>query len=403
MSTNHDHKGQTTEDPEETTFRALLSAEDFSSLETFRLDIYGNGVDAIASGDSIPCRYLDPVSDAAADAVGHRSLGGSDYSGGSLIRSNLKAFRALVEEETGEGEPLPIIDYYGGHGTDGVLILLDRKGPRDSLAPFVELLRGLEDYPVVCDDTMSEVEHEEEDTAWKDGAEGDFSKALAGYFGQDTEVEDRNPDVYPNATTLRELFHSIADSANLEGGSGVVHEETGPYFLVEDAAASVSPVLLFALGLVKLDPDTMLDLASSTDTDDHDDARRIRRISRLGVALNYIRGYLVQDITKKTVERKSVNLEGKTLSVKAQEAIKGEAERIAVEMILKADIDAGDAFAPIDAGLGLRQRWATVTLSRFVTWGPPSKWRTVDVTLYLDPESPYNIDRHAIRDFVARV
>ncbi len=165
----------------------------------------------------------------------------------------------------------------------------------------------------------------------------------------------------------------------------------------------MSPVLLFALGLVKLDPDTMLDLASSTDTDDHDDARRIRRISRLGVALNYVRGYLVQDITKKTVERRAIELDGKTLSSKAQEVIKSEAERIAVELLLRAEIDAGDVFAPIDAGLGLAQRRATLTLSRFVTRGPQPEWKTVDVTLYLDPEEPYNIDRHAIRGFVARV
>ena len=399
MDTNNhdDTKGQTTEDPETTTFRALLSSSDLATFDTFRLDIYGNGMDGIENGDSIPCRHLDPVSDAAADAVGHRSLGGSDYNGGSLIRSNLKAFRALVEEETGDGEPLPIIDYHGGHGTDGVLILLDRLAPRDSLAPFVDLLRGLEDYPVVCEETMSELEHEEENEAWKDYAEGDFAKALAEHIGQDTEVE--NPD-HDTGTTLRDLFSAIADSANLNGGPGVEHSDEGPYFMVDDAAAAVSPVLLFALGFVKLDADTILDLASSTDVEDHDDARRIRRLSKLGTALHYVESHLAREISSQTICRKALDV---SLSTKATDVIQGEATRQARDLVLSAEIDAGDTSAPIGAqGLNRPQRIATVTLSRFVTKGRQNAWRTVDRVLTIDPAAPYTVDHDAIRDFVAQ-
>ena len=401
------HDNTEHDETETATFRSLLSSADLATFDTFRLDIYGNGMDGIENGDSIPCRHLDPVSDAAADAVGHRSLGGSDYNGGSLVRSNLKAFRALVEEETGEGEPLPIIDYHGGHGTDGVLILLDRLAPRDSLAPFVDLLRGLEDYPVVCEETMSELEHEEENEAWQSYAEADFAKELAEHIGQDTEIEAPDPDVYPDSVTLRDLFTATADSANLNGGPGVEHSDEGPYFMVDDAAAAVSPVLLFALGFVKLDADTILDLASSTDVEDHDDARRIRRIARLGLGLRQLSKALAREIQDRTISRKLASPVGvvqglNRLSAATHKEIAGEAERQARDLILSAEIVAGDLSAPIGAqGLNRPQRVATVTLSKFVTKGHQNAWRTVDRVVTIDPAAPYTVDHEAIRDFVA--
>lgn len=388
-------------DDDKTTFRALLSSSDFATLDTFKLDTYGDGMDGIDNGDSIPCRLLEP-SQADSDAVGHGALVGSDYSGGALVRSNLKAFRTLVEEETGDGPPLPIVDYYGGYGTDGVLLLLDREHDIEKLRPFVELLQGLEDYPVVCEDTMSEVEHEDEDEAWSNYAEGDFAKALAEHIGQDTEIEDPDTDVYPNALTLRELFHATADSENLNGGPGVIHEESGAYFMVDDAAKAVSPVLLFGFGFVKLDADTMLELASSTDEEDHDQARRIFRLSRLGLGLRQARDFLAREITTQTARRQRAALpEGDNLSNKAFQAIEEEAGRQARELFLRAEIDAGDTSAPIGAaGLNRPQRIATVKLDRF-HWGLGRTPTMIEAEIELDPASPYDVGREALRDFVA--
>lgn len=394
----HDH-----DETERTTFRALLKGSGLGSneftgvLDTYRLDVYGDGIDGIENGDSIPCRHLE-ASQADSDAVGHRHLVGGDYSGGSLIRANLKAFRTLVEEETGDGPPLPIVDYFGGYGTDGVLLLLDREHDTEKLRPFVELLQALEDYPVVCDDTMSALEAEEEEEAWENHAEADFAKELAGRIGENDIAEIEGTD----SVSLGELFRSVADSANLNGGPGVEHSDEGPYFYTDDAAAAVSPVLLFGFGLVKLDPDSMLELAASTDTDDHDEARRIMRLSRLGIGLRYAHEALAREIATQTAERKKAGLqEGERLTNEAYKAIEGEAKRQALEIMLRADIDAGDTSAPIGAaGLCKALRSATVKLDRFHWGGSGQASRMVETVLELDPASPYVIDREAFRIFL---
>lgn len=378
---------------DKTTFRALLSGG-FIGLDTFKLDTYGEGIEAIENGEQIPYRMLDTVNnDTDADAVGHRSLCGSDYNGGSLVRSNLKAFRALVEEETADGEALPIVDTFGGMGTDGVLLLLDREHETEKLRPFVELIQGLEDYPVVCEDTMSELEHEDENEAWENGAEADFARSLADLIGADSEVEDTDTGV-----TLRELFSAVADSANLNGGPGVIHEETGPYIMTDDAAKHVSPVLLFALDLVKLDADTMLDLASSVDPDDHAEARRIRRLSRLGAGLRQTQKALAYRFAR--LGRTTDATTGKVirLSDEAERVREQEANRKASDIILRAEIDAGDTDAPIDSGLGLPLRIATVRLDRFVWTQGQHSLATAEIVL--DPDNPYSVDHDELEAFL---
>jgi len=305
----------------------------------------------------------------------------------------------MVEDETGDGDPLPIVDTYGGYGTDGVLLLLDREHETEKLRPFVELLQALEDYPVVCDDTMSELEMEDENKAWEDYGHGDFARALEETIGADSEVEDQDPIVYPDATTLQELFRSVADSANLNGGSGVIHEETGPYILTDDAAAVVSPVLLFALGLVKLDADTMLRLAASTDPDDHAEARRIRRLSQLGKGLRQTQKELAHRFRMLSTVR-DTNGALVRLSEEAEKIRRQEADRKAADIILRADIEAGDTEAPIAADLNLPLRIATVKLDRFVWQSSSPRLATVD--LVLDPDFPYTVDHDAIGDFLQK-
>jgi hypothetical protein len=274
------------------------------------------------------------------------------------------------------------------------LLLLDRKVDADKLRPFIELFQGLEDYPVVCEDTMSELEHDDENDAWENYAEGDFAKALAGTIGHAyAEIEDTD-----TGTSLRDLFQATADSANLNGGPGTIHEESGVYFMTDDAAKHVSPVLLFALGFVKLDADTGLEQAASTDTADHDAARRVLRLSRLGKGLAAIQQALARAFYSASIVRDTT---GRVvpLSAQANKAHSSEADRKAADAILRAKIDAGDTDADIGPDLNRAQRLATVTLYRFV-------WRNgahtlPTVTLEIDPDSPYSVDLEAIRAFVA--
>jgi hypothetical protein len=113
----------------------------------------------------------------------------------------------MVEEaEAAEGmDPLPIVDTYGGHGTDGVLLLLDRSGPSDVLMELVSVLQGLDDYPLISEDDHSALEMDDEIEGWNNYGASDFRRAIVstlaldcddGPAGTDGEaLEDRLDDV----------------------------------------------------------------------------------------------------------------------------------------------------------------------------------------------------------------
>jgi hypothetical protein len=149
-------------------------------------------------------------------------------------------------------DPLPIVDTYGGHGTDGVLLLLDRSGPSDVLMELVSVLQGLDDYPLISEDDHSALEMDDEIEGWNNYGASDFRRAIVstlaldcddGPAGTDGEaLEDRLDDVGDGF--LMELFARAADHENLNGGPGTVHECEGVHFMVEEAAKAIDVTAL---------------------------------------------------------------------------------------------------------------------------------------------------------------
>lgn len=125
-------------------------------------------------------------------------LSGSDYSGGTAYRSNYNVFL----EEFGD---LPgVYDISGGHGTYAIGIRLDSLND-----DMLDILHGLEDYPVIDEEAMSELETEQEDEAWENWTRSEFTRALTQKFPDlEEEIEDLSND------QLFELFRESADKAN---------------------------------------------------------------------------------------------------------------------------------------------------------------------------------------------
>lgn len=114
---------------------------------------------------------------------------GSDYSGGTVTRSN---FLVLSEDDEYAGlrEAGIIVEAYGGYSTYAIFVALNVPyDNEDDLEVLAELIRDVQDYIVINEDHMSELEMELENEAWDGWVEDDFQRALYMEFESDIEVE----------------------------------------------------------------------------------------------------------------------------------------------------------------------------------------------------------------------
>jgi hypothetical protein len=93
--------------------------------------------------------------------------GGSDYSGGSVTLAN---YRSMLESYRDY-----VVDLYGGHGTYAIAIPVWAFVCKPAIA---ETLAGLDDYPVIDEEALSDLESEWEQEAWESFVRHDFKCAL---------------------------------------------------------------------------------------------------------------------------------------------------------------------------------------------------------------------------------
>lgn len=154
--------------------------------------------------------------------------GGSDYSGGSVAASNYRVIIAecvRLDEEMGREMHGPTFwqTFYGGHGTFAIAFHVD-KTPRK----IFDMLAALEDYPVLDDSDLSELEHEREQEAWENWACREYAQELEKRFNGDCDGVDQDK--------LHEHFHAACELAN----EYWEHTSEGPYILLERVAAAAA-------------------------------------------------------------------------------------------------------------------------------------------------------------------
>lgn len=157
----------------------LYDGEDLSSIRYGQWRANKNG------------RYLIP-----------RYLGGSDYSGSLVEKSNFNVWSkrfAKGEDEWWTNAP-------GGHGTYAIVIDM-HKVPDKISKDVAETLAALNDYPLLDESAHSELEHEAETEAWGSWAEREFKKALEVHLGDDS-LDDVDSD------KLYEVFEKAREKAN---------------------------------------------------------------------------------------------------------------------------------------------------------------------------------------------
>lgn len=288
----------------------------------FWLDFFAFGSRADATETDF--RYGRDFDDAkgpdAADVVGSRYLSGSDYSGGSLVRANIRA----VVEILGEESPL-VVKAHGGHNTLALYFRLDV--PHENAGTVAEILSGLENYPVVSDDTLSEQEHEEAESAWAAWGAQDFRRELEARFALERD--------FLSTDEQAETFGTLFRAAEGDGNPLVEHEESGPYFRLEEAAGRIPAAFLFYVANV--DKGETWRYGAEKALAEPDEARRILRMVRMGETLRALERALAVRLSN------------------AAEPDEGDrAERMAQghgtarRWILGATVDEGDTLAELD-------------------------------------------------------
>jgi hypothetical protein len=121
----------------------------------------------------------------------------SDYSGGTVERSNCRVFLEMFEELQGKF----IWKIYGEYDTTGVLIDLDFYNNSETMQDIVERLFN---YPLIDEDDHSNLEMEIEEEAWDLWIEYDLKKAL----------ESRGIEPEGDSDDLRDHFYRSRERAN---------------------------------------------------------------------------------------------------------------------------------------------------------------------------------------------
>ena len=136
---------------------------------------------------------------------------GSDYNGGTVHLANYKTLEKMCEELSEEHGQF-WVTAYGGHGTYAIFFNVYTTPDE-----IVEVLEGLDNYPSVDDEALSELEQEQSDEAWNNWAESDFKTGLEQKFSGNAD-DVSSEDLYA-------CFHEAMEKSNSywedQSGSGM--------------------------------------------------------------------------------------------------------------------------------------------------------------------------------------
>ena len=128
---------------------------------------------------------------------------GSDYSGSTVEKANHKEFLESY------GEEQFVCEAHGGFDTYAVVLGLTGllECADDTFNAILDIIEGLEDYPLINDEALSTLESDLADEAWDCWVAGDFRRALEKKFDC-AEFE------WPSDSDLRTFFEKKAEKAN---------------------------------------------------------------------------------------------------------------------------------------------------------------------------------------------
>lgn len=151
-------------------------------------------------------------------------LSGSDYSGGMIERSNFRVFLKEYKEVDG------VYEIFGGYGTFGIAIRLDVYNSNEDIK---DTINAIDDYPVIDDENLSEMEHD---------ADQILVTETAKDLPREIDLEKYIPDIdtiLEDTDMIEELIWSAVSDLDLnfehENNSSYIQDEGKIQRFVEDS------------------------------------------------------------------------------------------------------------------------------------------------------------------------
>lgn len=161
----------------------------------------------------------------ARDILMPEHMVGGDYSGDSSTRANYTSFMAEFGEVPG------VIAIYGSHGSYAVGIRIEAVNEE-----MVEILEKLQDYPIIDEEKMSEVESEWENEAWENWARSDFRRALTRKFpAREDDIDEFFDNEGEDFDTVWALFEDARERSNTDWRT----EHSGMHIDIDRVVAAV--------------------------------------------------------------------------------------------------------------------------------------------------------------------
>jgi hypothetical protein len=170
-----------------TTVRKTLAGIDVDGEErgwnATRYNPATRNLEGVNIADVSPLYMSDLECPNGVDVLDLALFGFSDYSGCAVERANRQAFM----------EQFPARDWYrptvGGHGSAGLVLILDAEIDAEDGEALKALLEGLASYPCADDDLLSEIEREAEREAWEDWGRSDFRRLLGDSWDERDDAD----------------------------------------------------------------------------------------------------------------------------------------------------------------------------------------------------------------------
>ena len=185
------------------------SGKRIDSCDCFRLNFEDSNDSCLGSYSSISNYEKLEFSDYYCP----KYFGYSDYSGSTYSKSNHELFIKDFGDIDG------VKNVYGGYGSSDIYIRID---VLNSNKEIQECLNALEDYPVIDEDHLCEVEEEAKSESWNSYTRKDFLRALNKEFSYN--LEKLSDDF------IDRLFRNLEEHTNVYW----IFEYTSAYFPLDE-------------------------------------------------------------------------------------------------------------------------------------------------------------------------
>jgi hypothetical protein len=180
--------------------------------------------------------FTENTTPEAADCFISDLFYGSEYSGDSVSRSNFLSIQNEYGDKTG------VFKVFGGWDTYSWLFhfpTIEETWPEEDKEKLIKDMKDLDDYPVLDEEQLSELETETEQEAWDNNYRHDFEQKLLGMgFDKNDILYELDEDANIDNDDLDKIFYELISNGN--GGEWIHETGCSVYINLDDIMKDLS-------------------------------------------------------------------------------------------------------------------------------------------------------------------